>query len=133
MWIVSGIDGDLSQLTWKRIASGLFQPLGVKIVDETIYVTCRDQIARLRDLNGDGEIDFIENFNNDHQVTEHFHEFAMGLQTDAGGKFLLRQIRPPRVACARAASRHVAQGQQGRLQHRNCRERFPRRQRRLRE
>jgi cytochrome c5 len=87
VWIVSGIGGDLSQLAWKRIASGLFQPLGVKIVDETIYVTCRDQIARLHDLNGDGEIDFIENFNNDAQVTEHFHEFAMGLQTDADGNF----------------------------------------------
>ena len=87
VWLVSGIEGDLGQLTWKRIAAGLFQPLGVKIVDETIYVTCRDQIARLRDLNGDGEIDFVENFNNDHQVTEHFHEFAMGLQTDREGNF----------------------------------------------
>lgn len=87
VWIVSGIEGDLGQLTWKRIASGLFQPLGVKIVNETIYVTCRDQIARLHDLNGDEEIDYIENFNNDHQVTEHFHEFAMGLQTDAEGNF----------------------------------------------
>lgn len=87
VWTVSGVDGDLAQLTWRRIASGLFQPLGVKIVDETIYVTCRDQIARLRDLNGDGEIDLVENFNNDHQVTEHFHEFAMGLQTDRDGNF----------------------------------------------
>lgn len=87
VWIVSGVEGDLAQLTWKRIASGLFQPLGVRIVDETVYVTCRDQIARLRDLNGDGEIDLIENFNNDHQVTEHFHEFAMGLQTDREGNF----------------------------------------------
>ena len=87
VWIVSGLDGELGQLIWQRIASGLFQPLGVKIVDETIYVTCRDQIARLRDLNGDGETDFIENFNNDHQVTEHFHEFAMGLQTDREGNF----------------------------------------------
>lgn len=87
VWIVSGIDGDLSQLTWKRIATGLFQPLGLKIVDEKIYVTCRDQIARLHDLNGDDEIDYVENFNNDHQVTEHFHEFAMGLQTDAEGNF----------------------------------------------
>lgn len=87
VWIVSGVDADLEQLTWKRIASGLFQPLGVRIVNETIYVTCRDQIARLHDLNGDEEIDFIENFNNDHQVTEHFHEFAMGLQTDGEGNF----------------------------------------------
>jgi putative heme-binding domain-containing protein len=74
-------------LEWQRIASGLFQPLGLKIVDGTIYVTCRDQIVILRDLNGDGETDFYENFNNDHQVTEHFHEFAMGLQTDRDGNF----------------------------------------------
>jgi len=87
VWLVDGLEGNLSELRWKRIASGLFQPLGVKVVDGRIYLTCRDQIARLQDLNGDGEIDFIENFNNDHQVTEHFHEFAMGLQTDAQGNF----------------------------------------------
>ena len=75
------------QLTWRRIANGLFQPLGLKIVDDQIYVTCRDLIAILRDLNGDGETDFIECFNSDHQVTEHFHEFAMGLQTDPEGNF----------------------------------------------
>jgi hypothetical protein len=38
-------------------------------------------------LNGDGETDFYECLNNDNQVTEHFHEFAMGLQTDAAGNF----------------------------------------------
>lgn len=87
VWLVSGLDDDLPKLRWKRIASGLFQPLGVKIVKGVIYVGCRDQIARLHDFNADGEIDFIENFNNDHQVTEHFHEFAMGLQTDREGNF----------------------------------------------
>jgi len=59
----------------------------VKFRGEDLFVTCRDQLARLRDLNGDGEIDFIESFNNDHQVTEHFHEFAMGLRTDSTGNF----------------------------------------------
>jgi sugar lactone lactonase YvrE len=56
-------------------------------VDNKIYVTCRDQLARLHDFNGDEEIDFVESFNHDHQVTEHFHEFAMGLQTDDQGNF----------------------------------------------
>jgi cytochrome c5 len=87
VWLVSGIEGDLKELRWRRIASGLFQPLGLKIVDDTIYVACRDQICRLHDLNGDGEIDFYDNFNNDHQVTEHFHEFALDLQTDRDGNF----------------------------------------------
>ncbi len=75
------------KLLWQRIATGLFQPLGLKIVDGKIHVICRDQLAVLHDLNGDGEIDFYECLNNDHQVTEHFHEFAMGLQTDAAGNF----------------------------------------------
>lgn len=88
VWIVEGIAANpLGELKWRRICTGLFQPLGLKIVDDTIFVCCRDQIARLRDLNGDGEIDFVQNFNNDHQVTEHFHEFAMGLQTDPQTNF----------------------------------------------
>jgi hypothetical protein len=41
----------------------------------------------LRDVDGDQETDFYECFNSDHQVTEHFHEFAMGLQTDSAGDF----------------------------------------------
>ncbi len=86
VWIVSGLD-EGSTLTWQRIASGLFQPLGVKIIEGQIFVTCRDQLVRLHDLNGDEEIDWFESFNNDHQVTEHFHEFAMGLQADAEGNF----------------------------------------------
>ncbi len=87
VWIVEGIDQLEGKLTWKRICSGLFQPLGLKIVNDKIHVTCRDQLARLHDTNGDETIDVIECLNNDHQVTEHFHEFAMGLQTDDKGNF----------------------------------------------
>jgi putative heme-binding domain-containing protein len=72
-------------ISWRRIAAGLFQPLGIKVIAGDIFVTCRDQIVILRDLDGDGQTDFYENFNNDHQVTEHFHEFAMGLQVDGEG------------------------------------------------
>ncbi len=87
VWLVSGLDNLSAGLTWQRIASGLFQPLGLKLRDGHIFVCCRDQIVKLHDLNGDGETDFYECFNSDHQVTEHFHEFAMGLQTDAEGNF----------------------------------------------
>lgn len=87
VWIVDGLGGEFKNNHWQRIATGLFQPLGVRVIDDTIYVSCRDQIAELHDENGDGEIDYIRNFNNDHQVTEHFHEFAMGLQTDEEGNF----------------------------------------------
>src|SRR5262249_5830744 len=87
VWLVGGVDAPEKGLTWQRVASGLFQPLGLKVVDDKVYVGCRDQIVILRDLDGDGETDFYECFNSDHQVTEHFHEFAMGLQTDGDGNF----------------------------------------------
>ncbi len=88
IWRVDGLNDPEGTLQWRRIASGLFQPLGVKVLaNGSVYVTCRDQIALLRDLNADGFTDFYETFNNDQQVTEHFHEFAMGLQTDADGNF----------------------------------------------
>ncbi len=87
VWEVRGINQPEQGLTWRRIASGLFQPLGLKYTNGAIYVSCRDQICILRDLNGDGETDFYENFNNDHQVTDHFHEFAMDLQVDGEGNF----------------------------------------------
>ena len=85
VWIVGGLDRPAQGLTWRRIAAGLFQPLGLKVIDGQVYLGCRDQVVRLRDLNGDGEADFYECYNSDHQVTEHFHEFAMGLQVDAEG------------------------------------------------
>ena len=93
VWLVTGLsqldkpNASEVKLTWQRIASGLFQPLGLKIVDDQIFVSCRDQICILRDLNDDGETDYYQCFNSDHQVTDHFHEFAMGLQTDAAGNF----------------------------------------------
>ncbi len=86
VWIVGNITGS-DKLTWHRIATGLFQPLGIVYHENQIYVTCRDALVRLIDLNGDRETDYYEAFNTDHQVTEHFHEFAMGLQVDEEGNF----------------------------------------------
>src|SRR5581483_11189797 len=87
VWIGKGIDDKLENIEWKRYATGLFHALGLKIVDDQIYVLGRDQITRLHDLNGDGEADFYENFNNDCQVSPGFHEFAHDLQVDSQGNF----------------------------------------------
>ena len=87
VWIVSGLDQGLEHLTWKRFATGLYEPLGLKIVDGTIYVTGRDQITRLHDLDGDGEADFYENFNNDIPTYPAYHSFHFDLQTDSHGNF----------------------------------------------
>lgn len=87
VFIVSGIDDSLGKIIWKRFATGLFQPLGLKVVNNNIYVLGRDQITRLHDLNKDGEADYYENFNNDTVVTANYHEFCLDLHTDRAGNF----------------------------------------------
>ena len=94
VWLVSGLDEKLEHVKWKRFATGLFQPLGCKVMDGQIYVLGRDQITRLHDLNGDGEADFYENFNNDCVVTDNYHEFALDLQTDSAGNFYYAKGSP---------------------------------------
>lgn len=87
VYLVDGIDETLAEVTWKRFAAGLFEPFGVRVVDETIYVTCRDGIKRLHDLNGDDEVDFVEAFWIDDDVSCMFHAYNFDLQTDAEGNF----------------------------------------------
>ncbi|MBM3823773.1 MAG: hypothetical protein FJ404_12960 [Verrucomicrobia bacterium] len=94
VWIVSGLDEGLNRVVWRRYAAGLFQPLGVKVIRGELFVLGRDQITRLRDLNGDGEADFYENFNNDSIVTANYHEFSMDLQTDRAGNFYYAKGAP---------------------------------------
>ncbi len=94
VFIVSGLDAKLEKVTWRRFASGLYHALGLRIVKGEIYVTCRDGIWRLQDLNGDGEADFYEAFNFDVKVTKSFHEFVFDLQTDPAGNFYFAKAGP---------------------------------------
>lgn len=94
VWVVSGVNESLAELKWKRYATGLFQPLGLKVVKGDIYVAGRDQITRLKDLNGDGEADLYENFNNDTVVTPNYHEFVLDLHTDSKGNFYYAKGAP---------------------------------------
>ncbi|QOV87649.1 DUF6797 domain-containing protein [Humisphaera borealis] len=87
VWVVSGIDDKLEKLSWRRFATGLFQPLGLKIVDDKVYVLGRDQITKLHDFNADGEADFYENYNNDGIVTTNGHAYVACLERDAAGNF----------------------------------------------
>ena len=87
VWLVRNIDDKLDRVTWQRFATGLYQPLGLRIVNDEVYVTCRNQLTRLQDLNRDGEADYYEAFNNDITITDHYHEFVLDLQTDRAGNF----------------------------------------------
>jgi glucose/arabinose dehydrogenase len=87
VWVCSGIDAGLGKLEWKRFAAGLYEPLGLRIVDDKVYALGRDQITRLHDLNGDGEADFYESFSNLGVTMASYHAFHYDLQTDREGNF----------------------------------------------
>ncbi len=94
VWVVSGIDDKLEQLSWRRFASGLFQPLGLRIVQGKMYVLGRDQITHLSDLNKDGEADHYENFNNDTILSTNPADYNLDLQTDSAGNFYFGKATP---------------------------------------
>ncbi|MEJ6645598.1 MAG: DUF1080 domain-containing protein [Akkermansiaceae bacterium] len=95
IWMISGLK-DFKKLTWKRYATGFFEPLGLRIVDDVPHIAGRDGIWKTHDLNNDGEADKFEVFNNDVIITTNFHEFQFGLETDKEGNFYFAKASPVR-------------------------------------
>jgi azurin len=87
VWRVTGLDATLQNVRWRRIASGLHQPLGLVVANGEVFVLGRDQITRLHDCNGDGEADFYECFSHAYTTSAAGHDFICGLERDAQGRF----------------------------------------------
>ena len=96
LWLCSGIDNDLNEVVWKRFGAGLFESLGLKIVDDEIYVSSRVGILKIHDYDNDGCVDFYENFNSDLTSSVGFHEFVFDLHTDKEGNFYYAKAGPVR-------------------------------------
>jgi hypothetical protein len=95
IWLLTGVK-EFKNLTWKRYATGFFEPLGLKIVNDVPHIAGRDGIYKTYDLNNDGEADKFEVFNNDAYITTNFHEFQFGLETDQEGNFYFAKGSPVR-------------------------------------
>ena len=67
------------QIKIKRIAAGLAEPLGLKVVDEEIYILQKQELTKLIDHDRDELIDEYQTISNDWKVSANFHEFAFGL------------------------------------------------------
>ncbi|MEN9675147.1 MAG: hypothetical protein RIS76_1043 [Verrucomicrobiota bacterium] len=87
VWRVTGIDDSLRKLTWTRFATGLFQPLGLKVRGNEVFVLGRDRITRLRDGNGDGEADYYESFFDGIATSTGGHDYVTCLEKDSAGNF----------------------------------------------
>ena len=87
VWRVTGIDVGLQSLHWKRVASGLFQPLGLKVRGDRVYVLGKDRITRLDDLNHDGVTDFYATFYDGIATSLGGHDYVTCLEVDQEGRF----------------------------------------------
>ena len=85
VWILENVQsGDPSKIKVKRIAFGLAEPLGLKIVDDTIFVMQKQELTKLVDTNGDDLIDEYHTLCDDWGVSANFHEFGFGLEYKDG-------------------------------------------------
>ncbi|MBK7871673.1 MAG: DUF1080 domain-containing protein [Saprospiraceae bacterium] len=80
VYLLDGVQNtDPSKITYKKIASGLAEPLGVKVVDGNIYVLQKQELTKLIDHNKDEIIDEYYTVSNAWRVSANFHEFCFGL------------------------------------------------------
>jgi hypothetical protein len=86
VWLVR-VDEAKGECHWQRFATGLYHPLGLKVVDGKVVVLERGQLTRLHDLNGDGEADFYECLCNDWDTGAGEHSYDTCLETDPEGNF----------------------------------------------
>ncbi|ROT31772.1 family 16 glycoside hydrolase [Micromonospora sp. HM5-17] len=89
VYILDNVTGDTGpdQVTYRRVASGLREPMGVAVVDGTIYVSQKHELTELRDTDGDEVADEYRTVAT-WPFGGNFHEFAFGLLY-RGGNFYL--------------------------------------------
>ena len=81
VYILSGVEsGDARQVTVKRIAAGLHEPLGIKVAEGDIFVLQKQELTQLINHDGDGITDEYRAVCNDFGATADFHEYSYGLE-----------------------------------------------------
>ena len=110
----AGSTNRLGGLTWQRIASGLFQPLGLKVVDgpDLRLLPRPDRApARPQRRRRDRLLRVLQQRPPGHRALPRVRD---GPADRRRGELLLRQGGAARPAGRRPAARHAAEGQQGR-------------------
>lgn len=89
IYIYDNVTGDdRNAITVKKIASGLYKPLGLRVVDGEIFVLQSNQLTQLIDHDGDELIDEYRVIATGWNLSDNFHEFSFGLvYHEEEGKF----------------------------------------------
>jgi len=88
IWRVVGVGEGSTKATWRKVATGIHQALGLRVIKGVPHVLGRDQITKLHDLNDDGEYDFHECFANCWATSASGHDYICGLEQDKDGSFV---------------------------------------------
>lgn len=77
--IKNALSLDTNKIEVQRIAWGLAEPLGLKVVNDRIFVLQKQELTELIDQDKDGETDEYRTICNGWGASGNFHEFAFGL------------------------------------------------------
>lgn len=86
VWILDGVyDDPPDQVTYKRFASGLHEPLGLIQQGDSLCTMQRTELTRLRDVDDDDVADEYLTVAKGWGVTGNYHEYAFGPKLDHDG------------------------------------------------
>lgn len=90
IWILDGVyDDPPKNVTYKKFASALHEPLGLLWHNDSLYTMQRSELTQLRDTDGDDVADEYLTVAKGWGVTGHYHEYAYGPKLDKDGNFWL--------------------------------------------
>jgi Domain of Unknown Function (DUF1080)/PA14 domain/Carbohydrate binding module (family 35) len=89
VYLLDNVTGttDPSKVTYTKVASGLREPMGLAVVDGTIYVSQKHELTELKDTDGDDVADELNTVAT-WPFSGNFHEFAFGLLYRDGNFYL---------------------------------------------
>ncbi len=88
VWLVTNaLAANPADTKLSLFAEGLYEGLGLNVVDGELYVVQRTELSRLRDTDGDDRCDTIDTISDAWGVSGNYHEFAYGLPRDTAGNF----------------------------------------------
>ena len=89
VYVVQNAQGPVAGAAYRRFARGLNEPLGLKVVNDRIYVAQKCELTRLTDTDGNGEADLYEGINADWGFTGNYHSYTFGPVVDRNNDFYL--------------------------------------------
>ena len=96
VWLAR-VDEKERKIHWKRYATGLYQPLGLKVVEGSIYVLERGQLTHVDEYPNVGEANYYSSVCNDWHTGSGEHSYDTCLETDRDGNFYFFKTGDPQT------------------------------------